>query len=243
MKSTLSIVPQKKVHVAIVMDGNGRWAAARGLARSAGHRAGAEAVRRVVAAAAGLGVGTLTLYAFSADNWQRPAGEVALLHGLFEDFLLRDAAQFAAAGVRLRVIGRRDRISPSLVTAIEAAERATAKLRQLEVRIAVDYSSREAILRAACWMLSSREVTPREFERRLGEVTHAGGSSQEVDLMIRTGGERRLSDFLLWEAAYAELVFSPCMWPDFDAADLRAALDEFRSRERRFGRLPEAAAV
>ena len=228
--------------MAILLDGNGRWAALRGLPRSEGHRAGVAAVRRVVRAAPSLGIGTLTLYAFSSDNWDRPAGEVTSLFNLLEDYLRTEASACAAEGIRLRVIGRRDRIPSALVDAIELAERATANGRALELRIALDYSSRDAILRAACWMLSSLEVTEREFARRLGEVTHAGGSVADVDLLIRTGGERRLSDFMLWECAYAELLFTPRMWPEFEAADLAAAVEDFLGRERRFGRLPEAAA-
>jgi undecaprenyl diphosphate synthase len=231
------------LHVAILMDGNGRWAASRGLPRSEGHRAGVEAVRRVVEAAIHLGVGTLTLFAFSGDNWQRPVTEVAALLDMVESFLLSEADLCVATGVRIRVIGRRDRIPPSLKAAIEKAEAITAHARALELRIAVDYSSRDAILRAACWLLSSLEVSQAEFARKLGEVTHAGHSSRDVDLLIRTGGERRLSDFLLWECAYAELVFTPKMWPEFDANDLGAAIDEFASRDRRFGRLPDAIAA
>ena len=236
-------MPAPKLHVAILLDGNGRWAASRGLPRSEGHRAGVAAVRRVVRAAPALGIGTLTLYAFSANNWERPAGEVASLLSLLENYLRVEARECAANGVRLRVIGRRDRIPAALVEAIESAERITSAGRALEVRIALDYSSREAILRASCWMLSSLEVTDREFARRLGQVTHAGGPAPDVDLLIRTGGERRLSDFMLWECAYAELFFTSRMWPEFDAADLEAAVDDFLGRERRFGRLPEAAAA
>jgi undecaprenyl diphosphate synthase len=239
---TLLIENFPKLHVAILMDGNGRWAASRGLPRSEGHRAGVEAVRRVVKAASGLAVGTLTLFAFSGDNWQRPANEVIALLDLVESYLLGEAANCAARGVRIRVIGRRDRIPPSLKAAIEAAEAVTSQGRGLELRIAVDYSSRDAILRAACWMLSSLEISQAEFGRRLGEVTHAGRSSQDVDLVIRTGGEHRLSDFLLWECAYAELVFVSKMWPEFEAADLEAAIGEFGLRERRFGRVPEVVA-
>jgi undecaprenyl diphosphate synthase len=241
-KSTLTVFTPSQLHVAILLDGNGRWAASRGLPRSEGHREGTAAVRRIVRAAPGLGIGTLTLYAFSSDNWGRPAGEVAALLRLLEEYLRTEAAICAAQGIRLRVIGRRDRIPPVLVEAIESAERITAPGRTLELRIAVDYSARDAILRAACWMLSSLEVTQREFARRLGQVTHAGGPAPDVDLLIRTGGERRLSDFLLWECAYAELFFTPRMWPDFTAVDLEAAVDDFLGRDRRFGRLPEAAA-
>jgi len=239
---TLFIENFPKLHVAILMDGNGRWAASRGLPRSEGHRAGVEAVRRVVRAAPQMGIGTLSLFAFSGDNWQRPANEVVALLELVEGYLLAEAESCATNGVRIRVIGRRDRIPPTLKAAIEAAEAVTSHGRALELRIALDYSSREAILRAACWMLSSLEVTQAEFARRLGEVTHAGRSSADVDLLIRTGGEHRLSDFLLWECAYAELVFVSKMWPEFQAADLEAAIDEYSSRERRFGKLPSAMA-
>ena len=231
-----------RLHVAILLDGNGRWAATRGLARSEGHRAGVDAVRRIVRAAPGLGVGTLTLYAFSSDNWGRPSTEVASLLSLLETYLRNDASQCAANGIRLRVIGRRDRIPPSLSQAIESAERITASGRILELRIAIDYSARDSILRASCWMLSSLEISQREFAKRLGEVTHSTGPALDVDLLIRTGGDRRLSDFMLWECAYAELLFTPRMWPEFEAADLAAAVQDFLKRERRFGRLPEAAA-
>jgi undecaprenyl diphosphate synthase len=239
-----AVIPAQfpKLHVAILMDGNGRWAARRGLSRSEGHRAGVAAVHRVVRAAPSLGIGTLTLYAFSSDNWQRPHVEVTTLFGLLEEFLRVDAAALVREGVRLRVVGRRDRIPRALLEAIEAAERATIAGRALELRIAIDYSSREAILRAACWLLSSLEISEREFARRLGEVTHVAGPAEDVDLLIRTGGERRLSDFMLWECAYAELLFSPRMWPEFEAADLVAAIEDFRGRDRRFGRVPEAAA-
>ena len=145
--------------------------------------------------------------------------------------------------MRLRVIGRRDRIPPTLIEAIELAERGTSAGRTLELRIALDYSSREAILRASCWMMSSLEVSDSEFARRLGQVTHGGGSAPDVDLLIRTGGERRLSDFMLWECAYAELLFTPRMWPEFEADDLAAAIEDFLGRERRFGRLPQSAAA
>lgn len=242
MKSTFSHSQGDGLHVAILMDGNGRWAATRGLGRSEGHRAGVEAVRRAARAASGFGISILTLYAFSADNWQRPTGEVSALLGLFEEYLRADVENCTAQGIRVRIIGRRDRLPASLLSAIDFAERATSKGRTLELRIAVDYSARDSILRAACWMLSSREISQREFSRRLGEVTHSGNPAPDVDLLIRTGGERRLSDFLLWESAYAELVFTPRMWPDFGAADLEAAVREFHTRQRRFGRLPEAAA-
>ncbi|HXW54279.1 MAG TPA: di-trans,poly-cis-decaprenylcistransferase [Candidatus Cybelea sp.] len=241
-RSTLSVVADSKLHVAILLDGNGRWASSRGLPRSEGHRAGVSAVRDVVRAAPLLGIGTLTLYAFSSNNWERPASEVVSLLNLLEEFLRAEAGSCAAQGVRIHVIGRRDRIPPTLLEAIRAAERTTASGCQLDLRIALDYSSREAILRAACWMLSSLEVSEREFARRLGEVTNGEGPAPDVDLLIRTGGEHRLSDFMLWECAYAELFFTPRMWPDFGAKDLAEAVDDYLGRERRFGRLPAAAA-
>jgi undecaprenyl diphosphate synthase len=224
------------LHVAIIMDGNGRWAAARGRPRVAGHRAGAEAVRRTVEAAPHLGIGTLTLYAFSSDNWRRPVQEVSTLLRLFEEHLRTQAAKCAENGIRIMVIGRRDRLPVRLVRAIETAEKATAKGQNLCLRIAVDYSARDSILQAARRL--NGEVSRERFAQLLGEVEHCPGPAPEVDLLIRTSGEQRLSDFLLWECAYAELIFLPRMWPDFSEEDLEAAVEEFRRRERRFGALP-----
>ena len=229
------------LHLAVIMDGNGRWATARGRPRTAGHRAGAESVRRVVEAAPELGVTTLTLYAFSADNWQRPPREVSALMGLFRLYLLSERETCAKHGIRLSVIGRRDRLPAAVRRAISEAETATARARALHLRIAVDYSARDAILRAAA-RLGGTACTREEFSALLGEVDHERGCAPDVDLLIRTGGEQRLSDFLLWECAYAELVFTPRMWPDFGRADLEAAITEFHARERRFGRLPQAVA-
>ena len=228
------------LHVAIIMDGNGRWAQARGLPRVAGHRAGVEAVRRVVRAAPGLGISTLTLYAFSADNWQRPQPEVTTLMRLMHEYLLTETHPWAAHGIRVSVIGRRDRLSRGLREVIEAAEVATGQGGALHLRLAVDYSAREAIFRAACRFYKVTELSRDSFARVLGEVNHDGAA--DVDLLIRTGGEQRLSDFLLWESAYAELIFTPRMWPEFGAEDLDEAIAEFRARERRFGRVPDAAA-
>jgi undecaprenyl diphosphate synthase len=229
----------RSLHVAIIMDGNGRWATARGWPRPAGHRHGAEAVRRAVEAAPALGIATLTLFAFSADNWKRPPREVRALMGLFQKFLMAERATLARRGVRLSVIGRRDRLPASLVRAIAEAEAATAGGRRLHLRVAVDYSAREAIL-AAARRLRPGEVPTREtFTRCLAEA-HRGGAP-DVDLLIRTGGEQRLSDFLLWESAYAELCFTGRLWPDFEAADLIAAVADFHQRQRRFGALPGRA--
>lgn len=234
--------PRRDLHVAIILDGNGRWACERGLSRSEGHRAGVEVVRRVVEAAPGLGIGTLTLYAFSAANWCRPAGEVRELLGLLERYLCTDAAPCLARGTRLSVIGRRDRLPGSLRAAIVAAETATAGARTLHVRLALDYSSRESILRAARNGCGRGADSATEFERRLAEAEGGPGPAPAVDLLVRTGGEQRLSDFLLWEIAFAELVFRPTLWPDFTVAELQAAVREFGRRDRRFGGLPGRAA-
>src|ERR1039458_6268000 len=181
--STSRVIPAPKIHVPTTLNANGRWAASRGLPRSEGHHAGVGAVRRVVRAAPGLGIGTLTLYAFSSHNWERPASEVTSLLSLLEDYLRVEAAECAAKGVRLRVIGRRDRIPVTLVEAIELAERVTAAGRALELRIALDYSSREAILRASCWMVPSLEVSSEEFARQIGQVTHGGSGAPDVALL------------------------------------------------------------
>ena len=222
------------LHVAIIMDGNGRWARERGWPRTRGHRAGAEAVRHVIENAPSLGVRYLTLYAFSADNWQRPPTEVSALMAMFLRFLKSETPRAVREGVRLSVIGRRDRLDSDLVAVIEGAEKATASGRVMHVQIAVDYSARDSIVRAASRGASfSRE----EFARRIAEANNADPSVPAVDLLIRTGREQRVSDFLLWEIAYAELYFSERMWPEFSADDLALALNEFRKRQRRFGAL------
>ncbi len=219
------------LHAAIIMDGNGRWATTRGLPRIAGHRAGAEALRRAVEASPDLGIGTLTVYAFSSDNWRRPRAEVSALMRLLHTYLRRERDKCVENGVRVSVIGRRDRLPPMVLPAIESTESATRGGKKLHLRLAIDYSSRDAIVNAAK-RLKTR-ATREDFAKAFG--------GSDVDLLIRTGGEQRLSDFLLWETAYAELVFTPVMWPDFKASDLAAAVAEFHSRERRFGAVPEAA--
>jgi undecaprenyl diphosphate synthase len=223
------------LHVAIIMDGNGRWATARGLPRTAGHRQGAEAVRRTVEAAPGLGVGTLTLYAFSSDNWSRPAAEVRTLFRLFRRYLRSETDALVENGVRLKVVGRRDRIPGDLVAEVERAEARTASSRRLLLRVALDYSARDAIVAAAQRLPRGEPATREAFTCAMGQALNADGPVQDVDLLIRTGGEQRLSDFMLWESAYAELVFTPRMWPDFDGDDLRHAVEEFARRDRRFG--------
>jgi len=310
------------LHVAIVMDGNGRWATRRGLPRAAGHRAGVAAVRRVVEHAPELGIGTLTVYAFSADNWRRPGGEVQTIFWLLRAYLRLEREKLRKQGARLEAIGRRDRIPQMLLREIVETEAATAQCDRLHLRVAIDYSSREAIAMAAARVVenelrfgaglrSSHPMSPARADD-IGWGTPVGGGSGtaidrtwgtrvgggsgaavdrtwgtpvnassgpkgpkspwganyvrpkgrtlppvdalrpmltealtadcgEVDLLIRTGGEKRLSDFLLWESAYAELYFTDRMWPEFDAADLEAAVAEFRHRQRRFGGVPDMA--
>jgi undecaprenyl diphosphate synthase len=230
------------IHVAIIMDGNGRWANARGRPRTAGHIAGARVVRKIVEAAPDCGIGMLTLYAFSADNWARPSREVALLMRLFRRYLVAETDRCVTNDVRMRIIGRRDRIPGELLRAIRAAEETTRHGRRLDLRIAVDYSARDAMVRAAELLRGSERITRDDLARAMCEVDHWTGESRDVDLLIRTGGEQRLSDFLLWECAYAELYFTDRRWPDFSAADLEQAVKDFHSRERRFGTVPEAAA-
>jgi undecaprenyl diphosphate synthase len=237
-----SLRPPAGLHVAIIMDGNGRWALARGLRRTEGHAAGARAVRRAVEAAPALGIATLTVYAFSSDNWHRPSLEVSALMRLFRRALHAEVEECLEQGVRVSVIGRRDRLDPSLCRAIDAAERVTAGGRTLHLRIAIDYSARDSIVRAASGLRAAGTMAREDFTRVLGAVNHAE-DAPDVDLLVRTGGEQRLSDFLRWESAYAELIFLPCMWPDFDGDVLARAVAEYHSRDRRFGRVAESAAV
>src|SRR5580693_1375347 len=206
---------QSSLHTAIIMDGNGRWAAQRGLLRIEGHRAGAETLRSIVEAAPRLNIGVLTVYAFSADNWKRPPEEVDALMFLLTCYLEKESTRLRDAGVRTSVIGRRDRLPPALLAAIDLAETRTRHCSRLHFRLAIDYSARAAIM------------TEGFIENAL-----------PVDLLIRTGGEQRLSDFLLWESAYAELIFTNRMWPDFRPTDLRAAVNEYHRRDRRFGGVP-----
>jgi len=212
-------------HVAIIMDGNGRWAGARGLPRVAGHRAGARTVRRIVESAPSLGITTLTLYAFSEDNWSRPKPEVSALMKLLGRYLAQETDRCVANSVKLEAIGRRDRLPAPLVAILEESERRTAKGSRLHLRLALDYSSRSMILEAA---RKSPELSEDALSKHLGP---------DVDLLLRTSGEQRLSDFLLWECAYAELVFTDRNWPELTVGDLREAVAEFHRRERRFGAL------
>ena len=228
-------------HVALIMDGNGRWATARGLPRTAGHRAGVRAARTIVETARRAGVGTLTLYAFSADNWGRPRGEVTALMRLFRRTLLSESRRCRDNGIRLTVIGRRDRLPGILLSTIDEAEAMTADCRDMLLRVAVDYSSRDAILRAAA-LAGDQPLTREAFGALLARVDNACPATPDVDLLVRTGGEQRLSDFLLWECAYAELAFTRRMWPDFTADEFLATLADFEHRDRRFGGVPEQAA-
>ena len=240
---TSTLAGNAGLHVAIIMDGNGRWATRRGLPRTAGHRAGVEAVRRVVEGAPDVGVGTLTLFAFSSANWQRPAEEVAALMRLMEVYMRAETRRFVENGARLTVIGRRDRLRPRLARQIESAEQATAEGRKLHVRIALDYSSRDSIARAAARCAAERPLALERLSQLISQSVTADSGTADVDLLIRTGGEQRLSDFLLWECAFAELWFTDRMWPDFGVDDLRSAVLEFHRRERRFGGLGRAEAA
>jgi undecaprenyl diphosphate synthase len=235
MQSDASSDLKAKLHVGIIMDGNGRWATRRRLSRLRGHEAGVEAIRRVVEAAPKQGVGTLTLYAFSSDNWRRPKAEVAALMALLRFYLGNEIDSLVRNGVRLTVIGRRDRLPGGIADAIGRAEKATVGGDVLNLRIAVDYSARDAILDAAAKAASIGQLTREQFSAL---VTGEAGL-RDVDLVIRTSGEQRLSDFLLWESAYAELHFTKTMWPDFGEEDLAEALASFHGRERRFGGLQE----
>jgi undecaprenyl diphosphate synthase len=216
------------LHVAIIMDGNGRWAQRQNLPRLAGHRAGVETLRRVVERAPHLGVGTLTVYAFSSDNWRRPQTEVKGLMNLFGNYLRRELRKCAEKGVRVSLIGRRDRLPEHLLPLIEEMESQTARGRNLHLRLAIDYSSRDAIIEALAGQV---QITRAGISQILGP---------DVDFLIRTSGEQRLSDFLLWECAYAEMYFTDLHWPDFRAEDLAEALSVYRSRDRRFGALGAA---
>ena len=237
------------IHVGIIMDGNGRWAASRGLPRTAGHTAGVRTARSIVEAAVRAGIGTLTLYAFSSDNWSRPTPEVTALMRLLRRSLHTESKRCLENGVRLTIVGRRDRLPTPLRAAIADAEALTARCRNLHLRVAIDYSSRDGILRAAeryaqqvVRGVAPESLTREHFGELLSEAHHDPRPVRDVDLLIRTGGEQRLSDFMLWECAYAELYFTQAMWPQFGEEELRAALRVFESRERRFGGVPAQAA-
>ena len=225
------------MHVAIIMDGNGRWATQRGMPRSAGHAEGAKSVRKIVETAARSGIDTLTLYAFSSANWARPPAEITALMHLFGQYLFTETRRCVEQSIRLNVIGRRDRLSENLLRSIEQSERSSAGGTGMLLRIAVDYSSQHSIAQAARLAASSDGGAVADFQRLLNQVDHCSHPAGAVDLLIRTGNERRLSDFLLWECAFAELHFSECLWPEFDERHFQRALEDYGNRERRFGAL------
>ena len=227
-------------HVAIVMDGNGRWAAERGLPRNEGHRRGVEAVRRTVTAARDLGIGNLTLYSFSTENWSRPPDEVSFLFGLLRFFIRRDLAELHAEGVRVKVIGERERLPAEIVGLIDEAERLTAGNDSLQMIVAFNYGGRDELTRAVRRIAAEAKSGVLD-PAKIGEAAIAArldtAAIPDPDLLIRTGGEMRLSNFLLWQAAYAELFFLPIYWPDFSGEALRAVVAQFGTRQRRYGGL------
>jgi len=239
----LPVLPQRAVpaHVAIIMDGNGRWAKARGLPRLAGHSAGGEAVRRSIAAAIRHGIRFLTLYAFSAENWARPASEVLDLTGLLRHYLKSEIANLAKEGVRISVIGEPNRFTSDIQADLAAAERLTAQNERLFLTVALSYGARGEILaaaRAAASAIAAGRLRAEDLDEQRFAGFLATAGTPDPDLIIRTSGERRLSNFLLWQAAYAELVFLDVLWPDFEESDFAAALAEYTQRERRFGARP-----
>jgi len=231
------------IHVGIIMDGNGRWAKARRMPRWRGHRAGVESVRDVVRSSPHHGISTLTLYAFSADNWKRPAMEVGRLFWMLREYCRREHDELIENGVKVTAIGRRDRLPTAAVAAIEELELATRDCSTLHLRLALDYSSRWAIAQAAAALAKDVEqgtLAPEDISPDLlrGHITNG---TPDVDLVIRTAGEKRLSDFLLWETAYAEFHYTSVLWPDFRQADLATAVSDFSCRERKYGALPADA--
>ena len=225
-------------HVAIIMDGNGRWAQARGLPRVAGHRRGADAVRRVIRGAGELGIPMLTLFAFSTENWTRPADEVSDLMGLLRHYLRNELEELSRNGARLRVIGDRDRLARDIVSDISDAEARTHANSRIDVNICINYGARDEILRAArnlARQAVSGEITPEQIDERRFESQLLTAGLPDPDLLVRTSGEQRISNFLLWQCAYAELVFVDTLWPDFGKEHLERAIAEFRRRERRYG--------
>ncbi len=225
-------------HVAIIMDGNGRWAAARGLPRVAGHRAGAQAVRRTIEAAVASGVTWLTLYAFSSENWRRPAEEVLDLTGLLRHYIRQELAEMSREGVRVRVIGDRARFDPDTRAELDRAERTTIGNSRLNLNVALSYGARDEIVaaaRAAAEAAARGEIDPAAIDERAFEGFLSTAGMPDPDVVVRTSGERRLSNFLLWQSAYSELVFMDVLWPDFGAQHFDEALAEFARRERRFG--------
>jgi len=237
---TVPAVTTHPIHVAIICDGNGRWASLRGFPRSAGHKAGAEAARSVIRSAPHLGIHTLTLFTLSSANWKRPQAEVDSILSILENYLETETEHCLDEGIRLSIIGRRDRFAPELRELVLRSEALTSKGTRLHLRLAVDYSSRHCLLQAASKFYKATSLSTETFSDILAEVQRGG--STDVDLLIRTGGEQRLSDFLLWECAFAEFVFLDKRWPDFTPVDLRNAIREFTKRERTRGAIPQECA-
>jgi undecaprenyl diphosphate synthase len=237
---------QTPTHVAIIMDGNGRWAQARGLPRFEGHRRGVEAVRRAVRSAIDHDVRYLTIYSFSSENWRRPPDEVAMLMGLLKRFIRNDLAELNTHGVRVRIIGERDNLAPDIASLLAEAESLTSNNRGLTLTVAFNYGARQEIVSAAR-RLAIDVLEGRVDAKAIGEDEVSSRLSTtglpDPDLIIRTSGEMRLSNFLLWQAAYAELVFLPILWPDFDDAAFVSALEQYATRERRFGAVAKPTAV
>ena len=228
-------------HVAIIMDGNGRWATRHGKSRAQGHRKGADAVREAIEGAVECGVGYLTLYAFSTENWNRPADEVSDLMGLLKLYLQREIKALHKQGIRLRIIGRRERLAPDIVEMIDKAEAKTAGNMRMTLVIALSYGSREEIVMAARSLaeaVARGEITPDEVDETAFSQALWTHDIPDPDLIIRTSGEQRLSNFLLWQAAYAEFSFPELLWPDFTRADFKLAVEDFLGRNRRFGARP-----
>jgi len=228
-------------HVAIIMDGNGRWAEQRGLPRWKGHEAGARAVRRTVEAACRCEIPILTLFAFSSENWKRPPAEVKTLFRLFTRYLAGEKDALIENGIRLSAFGRRDRFAPEVAAALSDVEQATGQGARLHLRLALDYGSRHEIVdaaRALALQAVRGRLAPEEIDEQRFTDALTSRAVPDPDLVIRTAGERRLSNFLLWQAAYAELHFCPSLWPDFDESDLQEALADYHSRTRKFGALP-----
>jgi len=231
-------LPPPPAHVAIIMDGNGRWARSRGLPRTAGHKRGAESVRRTVEAAREMGVSYLTLYGFSSENWKRPAGEIADLMGLLRLYLRNEVANLHKNGIRLKVIGERSRLGPDIVRLIEEAESRTESNVALTLVLALSYGGRQEIveaMRSVAHSVAAGDLSPDSVDESVVGSHLFTSGIPDPDLIIRTSGEQRISNFLLWQGAYAELVFIETLWPDFGRAELETALRDFQRRDRRFG--------
>ncbi len=237
-KASLGADVGAPLHVGVIMDGNGRWAAQRGLPRFEGHRRGVEALRRTVRAASDLGVRYLTVYSFSSENWSRPAEEISELMGLLKFFIRNDLRTLNEAGVRIRVVGERDNLKPDIVALLEEAEALTKRNDKLELIVAFNYGARQEILGAARSLardVAAGKLAPDAIDETLLASRLHTAFAPDPDLIIRTSGEMRLSNFLLWQSAYSELVFLPVYWPDFDRPAFQAAIEDYRARERRFG--------